>query len=403
MSRPVKWLLSLLGLLVLCVACVAALAPSIEASLARQAQEALTNAGLADAATLTVDGRDVLISADDPEIAEQARALLAGLDGLRVVDIAAPEAPLPEVALEGPFALMPLADGGLALRGQVPDEATRDALLAAARDAFGDEVRDGLEIDSTASGDWAEAAAAALPRLQGVTAPGLAIDADGDFVISGTVDDEGRRRNVETRMAEVIAPRTVRNDLALVGSADDTSGTVAAADSAATPEASGDTDEADAPADADSTATPAPAASGSTAGRVAVENALSGNADAAALERALRQRLGSSIVTFEPGTDRLSPGSREVLARAAAAFKQYPDVAVELQAHTDSQGSASSNFQLSAARARAAKRALVDAGVSGSQLFAAAYGQSTPIASNDTEAGRAQNRRIAFKLIPRPQ
>lgn len=402
MSRPVKWSLSLLGLAVLCVACVAALAPSIEASLARQAHEALESGGLADAVTVTVDGRDALIASEDSSAAERARQLLLGIDGMRVVDIAAPEASLPDVALEGPFALTPLADGGLALRGTVPDAETRDALLAAAREAFGNGVRDGLEIDSTASGDWAPAAAAAMSRLQAVTAPGLSVGADGTFTITGTVDGEGARRTIENRMASVVGERVIQNDLALVGSADDTSDATAEADStAAPPEASGD--ETDAASGADSTATAAPPAPTGTAGRVGVENALpASNADAAALERALRQRLGTGAVTFEAGSDRLTSGSREVLARAAEALKQYPDVAVEVQAHTDGQGSSSSNVDLSAARARAAKRALVDAGVSASQLFAAAYGESTPIASNDTEAGRAQNRRVVLKLIRRP-
>ena len=120
-----------------------------------------------------------------------------------------------------------------------------------------------------------------------------------------------------------------------------------------------------------------------------------------ALATDLRQRLGRGTVTFESGSDRLTRGSREVLARAAEALQAHPEIAIELQAHTDSEGPTSANQRLSEARARAAKQALVEAGAAPDQLLAAGYGESTAIADNDTEAGRARNRRIVFKLLRR--
>ena len=71
---------------------------------------------------------------------------------------------------------------------------------------------------------------------------------------------------------------------------------------------------------------------------------------------------------------------------------------VEISGHTDSVGSDDTNIQLSQRRAEAVADYLVKAGISPEHLNAVGYGKTRPIASNDTEEGRAQNRRIEFDV-----
>jgi OOP family OmpA-OmpF porin len=76
-----------------------------------------------------------------------------------------------------------------------------------------------------------------------------------------------------------------------------------------------------------------------------------------------------------------------------------PDIRIAVHGHTDSRGSAAYNKDLSLRRARAVVKYLMDKGVSPSRLEAEGFGPSKPIASNDTDAGRATNRRVEFKIL----
>ena len=80
-------------------------------------------------------------------------------------------------------------------------------------------------------------------------------------------------------------------------------------------------------------------------------------------------------------------------------LKEFPDVRVEISGHTDTDGDRDHNLDLSARRAEAVKRYLVDAGIDGARLQTRGAGPDEPIADNATKAGKAQNRRIEFKLI----
>ena len=100
-----------------------------------------------------------------------------------------------------------------------------------------------------------------------------------------------------------------------------------------------------------------------------------------------------------------APGSYEITRAAAAALDQLtpvlrrcPDAKVEIAGHTDNVGAAASNLALSRLRAEAVLRYLVAQGVPAARLSAAGYGAQQPIASNDDEPGRADNRRIEFVL-----
>jgi len=76
-----------------------------------------------------------------------------------------------------------------------------------------------------------------------------------------------------------------------------------------------------------------------------------------------------------------------------------PEVKIEIAGHTDNQGNAAANQVLSENRAKAVYQYLIDHGISVTRLMYKGYGQSKPIATNDTEEGRAQNRRTEFRVL----
>jgi K(+)-stimulated pyrophosphate-energized sodium pump len=89
------------------------------------------------------------------------------------------------------------------------------------------------------------------------------------------------------------------------------------------------------------------------------------------------------------------------VADLAAILKAYPSTAVQLEGHTDNTGEAEANKKLPLARAEAVKEALTRSGIEASRVAIAGYGQERPVASNDTEAGKAQNRRLELAVVKR--
>jgi len=80
-------------------------------------------------------------------------------------------------------------------------------------------------------------------------------------------------------------------------------------------------------------------------------------------------------------------------------LKAYPTAKIMLSAHTDSQGDADANKQLSAQRARSVAVYLVKSGISAKRLTARAFGETQPIDNNDTAAGRLNNRRVELQML----
>ena len=114
---------------------------------------------------------------------------------------------------------------------------------------------------------------------------------------------------------------------------------------------------------------------------------------------ALTINLASGLL-FASGQDQLKAGGTDALKRVGGVLKDFPDKQVHVAGYTDNMATAGalqkkypSNKELSAARAYSAARSLRDGGVS-NNLSAAGHGDSNPIASNNTEAGRAKNRRV---------
>ncbi len=103
--------------------------------------------------------------------------------------------------------------------------------------------------------------------------------------------------------------------------------------------------------------------------------------------------------TFETGSTTLTEHSKYELSNAVELLRKYPDLHFEVGGHTDNTGDADLNMSLSQQRSDVVVAELVKLGVDASRLKAVGYGQSRPTADNDTEKGRAQNRRTELKII----
>lgn len=110
------------------------------------------------------------------------------------------------------------------------------------------------------------------------------------------------------------------------------------------------------------------------------------------------------IINFNSGvlfgfnkTD-LTPASVKSVDELATILNKYPDTDVLIEGHTDSKGSDNYNLSLSEKRARTVSDYLSEKNITSSRLRTVGYGENQPVASNDTEEGRSQNRRVTFVI-----
>lgn len=142
-----------------------------------------------------------------------------------------------------------------------------------------------------------------------------------------------------------------------------------------------------------------------------------GNSEAASIQReqeVLSQAEASSTkksldvltVTFKSdylfavNSSTLLPGAYDELQRVSKVLTQYPETNIRIGGHTDSTGSEAANQKLSERRAESVKNALIGMGVNPARLTTIGFGEGKPIASNNTEAGRQQNRRVEIRIVP---
>ena len=112
------------------------------------------------------------------------------------------------------------------------------------------------------------------------------------------------------------------------------------------------------------------------------------------------QVIMPSGLLFASDSSAISGQAQNDLYGLAQSLQQYPNSRVEIYGHTDSTASDAHNMDLSQRRAQSVGGILTAAGVSGSRLTMIGRGESQPVASNDTQAGRAQNRRVEILIRP---
>lgn len=221
--------------------------------------------------------------------------------------------------------------------GTVPDEATRVAILTRMRELYGPgRVVDQLSLGAVvAPAQWRDYVQKLLSsHLRQVSHGQLSIQ--GQVVeIRGEVPNETVRQQVASDMAQALNPTyTVRNGL-----------------------------------------------------RVAVQD-----------QSVVDQALANRIVEFEPGSAVLRPASLPLLDEMATVMTRLKDRRFEVIGHTDADGARQANVSLSLARAQAVKTYLVAKGLPADRIAISGMGPDQPVASNATEAGRARNRRIEFRV-----
>ena len=104
--------------------------------------------------------------------------------------------------------------------------------------------------------------------------------------------------------------------------------------------------------------------------------------------------VNMSDVLFDTGQYSLKPGAREKLAKISGIVLAYPSLMLDVEGHTDSVGSDEYNQTLSENRASSVRDFLISQGIVRTSIASHGFGEGQPVATNDTAAGRQQNRRV---------
>jgi OmpA-OmpF porin, OOP family len=226
--------------------------------------------------------------------------------------------------------------GQVVVGGKVPDEATKAAVLQRLRDTYGaGNVVDQIEVGDVATPpNWAANVQKLIgPQLKQISKGQLKIDGT-QVDVKGEVNNEAQRQQLASDMANSLNPTyTIKNGLRV----------------------------------------------------------------SASQQGLLDQTLANRTIEFETGSATLTPQGKAILDQMAAVLVTMTNNTVEIIGHTDNSGNRTSNIALSQARADAVKGYLVAKGISPQKLTTTGVGPDQPIASNDTNDGRARNRRIEFR------
>lgn len=109
--------------------------------------------------------------------------------------------------------------------------------------------------------------------------------------------------------------------------------------------------------------------------------------------------ISLSDILFDVNQATLKPGAAQNIARISTVLRQYPDKQIAVEGHTDSDGSDSYNQSLSERRAAAVREALVAGGVNATIISSRGFGETQPVTTNATAAGKQQNRRVEIVVL----
>ncbi|NWH09587.1 MAG: OmpA family protein [Alphaproteobacteria bacterium] len=386
--RLVSLIAGLIALAFLSFHTVRTAVPLIESDLKVRAEQALLQA-MIPFADVQIDGRDAILSGQAPNEAAKAKAikLVGEVWGIASVTdrmslalppppavIEKPEAvgpsaasdappptplPAPEAALgaadgSSDYALQALFRAGtVTLSGAVPTPEEQAALLAYAREIFGDaKIIDQLAVrEGMPDGAWPDVARLALKELAILTSGEMTLRGRV-LMLKGAAAQPEEREAVRVAFDELPAIYSGSIDIAV-------------------------------------------------AGGLQGDDALTiGGGPRGAAARACQERfdavLASHQIRFAAGRAQIDAESVKLIGDLAVIAKDCPDARITIAGHTDSTSRLEVNERLSRQRAAAVRDALVAKGVPANRLSTEGHGPSRPIASNATEEGRARNRRIEF-------
>lgn len=301
------------------------------------------------AGSVTLSDADVALQV--PASVEQTRfdEIAAGLEqALPPVFSLRAQRDRPEAAEQGPpeFVASLSPSGSLSMRGRITDARMREAVDSFARSRFG-EVSSLLRSDAEVPGGWTVRVVAALEAMDDL-ASGVAEVSPEQVTLTGISGDPDAAERIAAILSERLGPGaryelSLRYDRRLDPALDLPDG----------PECA----------------------------------------------RRLNIVLSESEIGFEPSKSTIAGDPAPTLARMAEIMADCADYQLEAGGHTDSQGSEGFNADLSRSRAQALVAAMSEAGIDTTNTTSRGYGESQPIASNETEAGREENRRIEFRLL----
>ena len=128
-----------------------------------------------------------------------------------------------------------------------------------------------------------------------------------------------------------------------------------------------------------------------------IDQALPG-ADVVRVGEGIKLVLGENSVRFDTNKSTLTSGAKANLDKLVKVFNEYPDTNIVIYGYTDSTGTPEYNLKLSDQRAASVKSYLSGKGLASSRFTTTGMGIADPIASNDSDAGRSQNRRVEFAI-----
>ena len=231
----------------------------------------------------------------------------------------------------------------LTFNGYVPDNAVHAALIETARRKFlNEKIVDNLKASIGAPGGFANAATAALGALSRLSTGSLTIS-DREVKLSGDALYEVAAEEMKSALPGEL-PQGWRANTEI------------------------------------STRPPASAV------------------DATVCQQLFAELLAIGKIRFPSGQASIDNDSRGLMDRLVEIALRCPTASLEIGGHTDSDGDADANMRLSERRAQAVLDYMLRAGLPGDRLVAVGYGQTHPVASNDTAEGKAQNRRIEFMV-----
>jgi outer membrane protein OmpA-like peptidoglycan-associated protein len=243
------------------------------------------------------------------------------------------------------------AEGEIVLSGQVPTDADLQALATQTNGSI-----DALSVAPGAPDGFVANAQLGLQQLARLTDGQLNYSANA-WTLSGTAPDSVTADAIKAAIAAAVHPTEWTANIA-------------------TPE----------PVAAPPVATPAAPSAAAV--------------DVAACAAPLADFSARNAILYQSGAAVITAESEPALDELATDLAACPDAVVHIEGHTDADGDEASNLALSVARAEAVIAALITRGVNPDRLYAVGYGESSPIADNETPAGKRLNRRIVVTVLP---